>query len=51
MTAGSTMPLSSMESGCTEREWSQACCCTQLLTLSLVSSMVSMAFSKGLISS
>lgn len=51
MTAGSTMPLSSMERGCTERDRSQACCWTQLLIFSLVSSMVSMAFSRGLISS
>ena len=51
MTAGSTTPLSSIERGCTERERSQACCWTQLLIFSLVSSMVSMAFSRGLISS
>lgn len=44
------MPFRSMESGLMGRLGSSRCCCTMLLILSLVSCMVSMAFSRGLIS-
>lgn len=50
MTAGSTMPFRSMERGLMGRLGSSRCCCTMLFILSLVSCMVSMAFSRGLIS-
>lgn len=51
MTAGSTMPLSIMDSGLMESERSHACCCTRLPSFSLAISMVWTAFSRGLTSS
>lgn len=51
MTAGSTMPLSIMDSGLMDSERSHPCCCTRLPSFSLAVSMVWMAFSRGLTSS
>lgn len=51
MTAGSTIPLSIMDSGLMESERSHPCCCTRLPSFSLAISMVSMAFCRGLTSS
>lgn len=51
MTAGSTMPFSFMDSGLMDSERSHPCCCTRLPSFSLAISIVSMAFSRGLISS
>lgn len=51
MTAGSTMPLSSMDRGLMGRLGSLRWRWTMLLIFSLVSCIVSMAFSRGLISS
>lgn len=44
------MPFRSMERGLMGRLGSSRCCCSMLFILSFVSCMVSMAFSRGLIS-